>query len=86
MGNLAAISKNPKYTTYSFLIGLLINIIGNSLFAPKYGVEAIVITTAVSYFFIAASMSLFLKNSIKEFSLKPLIFAFISSIFIFYVC
>lgn len=85
MGNLAAISKNPKYTTYSFLIGLLINIIGNSLFTPKYGVEAIVITTSVSYFFIATSMSLFLKNSIKEFSLKPLMFAFISSIFIFYV-
>ena len=86
MGNLAAISKNPQYTTYCFLIGLSANLIGNFFFTPIYGLNAIVITTAISYFLIAISMSLLLKFHIHEFSLKPLILTIISSVFIFYVC
>lgn len=86
IGNLAAISKNPKFTTYSFLIGLSVNVIGNFFFTPIFGLNAIVITTAVSYFFIAVSMSLFIKFHIRGFSLKPLISTIVVSILIYYVC
>lgn len=86
MGNLAVISKKPKFTTYSFLIGLSANLIGNFFFTPIYGLNAIVITTAISYFLIAISMSLLLKFHIRGFSLKPLISTIIVSILIYYVC
>ena len=85
-GNLAAISKKPKLTAYSFAFGLVINLIGNFIFVPEYGIYAVVITTVISYLFISMAMCIFLYKNIEKFSLKPLFFTYVSSLIIFYVC
>lgn len=72
MGSLTAIAEKPQITTYSFLGGLISNIIGNVVFTPLYGAYAVAMSTFVSFAVISIVLSILLSKHISQFSWRPL--------------
>ena len=83
IGNLSAISEKPYITTISFLPGILLNISGNIIFVPIYGVEAAIITTIASYFFITITLYLLLYKDKIYIGYQSLCISFCMSLLIY---
>jgi len=65
-GNLSAIAEKPRITTYALIPGFIINLIGNLIFVPVYGIKAVVFTGSLSYLFISFTIHLlFNLNKIR---------------------
>ena len=82
-GTLSAISEKPYITTISFIPGLILNIIGNIVFVPIYGVKAAIITTIVSYLFIVVFLYVLYYKEHIYLGYKTLVVSICISLFIY---